>query len=115
MRDGDGLVAGRDSDRLAEDVIDTYAEFQTLLHGKGRFPGDHFRAFFDAVVHYVEATKGDVMIHRDVGSAVSGLREILELQSLRAPDWAIYAAERLDCMLFSGYDPYFEGDEPPGL
>jgi hypothetical protein len=22
---------------------------------------------------------------------------------------------RLECLLFSGYDPYFEGDEPPGL
>src|ERR1039458_9740532 len=24
-------------------------------------------------------------------------------------------AQRLECLLFSGYDPYFEGDEPPGL
>jgi hypothetical protein len=24
-------------------------------------------------------------------------------------------AEHLECLLFSGYDPHFEGNEPPGL
>jgi integrase/recombinase XerD len=33
----------------------------------------------------------------------------------RAPGQAISDADRLECMLFSEYDPYFEGDDPPGL
>jgi hypothetical protein len=24
-------------------------------------------------------------------------------------------AQRLECLLFIGYDPFFDGDEPPGL
>jgi hypothetical protein len=55
------------------------------------------------------------MIHRSVASAVNGLRDILQLKSFRAPGEAIADADRMECMLFLGYDPYFEGDEPPGL
>jgi hypothetical protein len=84
----------RDTDRLRKDVIDSHVEFQIRLHSKGQFPSDHFRAWFDAVVRYVEATKDDVMIHKDVASAVSGLREILE--SSHAPGKAIYDADRLE-------------------
>ena len=96
-------------------VMNAYEEFVTRLHGKGRFPSSYFKAFFDAVVCYVEATKDSEMIHKNVASTVNGLTEILSLQSLRASDRAIADADRLECMLFSGYDPYFEGDEPPGL
>jgi len=31
------------------------------------------------------------------------------------PDEVLLEAERLECLLFSGYDPHFDGDEPPGL
>jgi len=55
------------------------------------------------------------MIHREVVGAVKGLREILDLRSSRAPGRTIADADRLECMLFGGYDPHFEGDEPPGL
>jgi len=55
------------------------------------------------------------MIHRNVAAAVNGLRSIIELESFHAPGEAIYDADRLECMLFREYDPYFEGDEPPGL
>ncbi len=102
-------------DRLAEDVMNAYGMFQCHSHGKGRFPGSHFRVFFDAGVRYIEATKDAKMIHRNVASIVSGLTEILSLHFSRVPGWAIADADRLECMLFSEYDPHFEGDEPPGL
>ena len=108
-------MADRLADRLAEDVMNAYVEFETRLYGKGRFPSNHFKAFFDAVVRYADATKDDEMIHKKVASAVSGLTQILELPSSRAPGRAIADADRLECMVFSGYDPYFEGHEPPGL
>ena len=104
-----------DVDRLAEEVLNAYLEFESRLVRKGRFPNSHFKVFFDAVVCYVESTKDAKMIHRSVASAVSGLREILSLQTSLASDRAIADADRLECMLFSGYDPHFEGDEPPGL
>ena len=75
----------------------------------------YFKAFFEAVVRYTEAIKNSPMVHRKVASVVNGLREILELKSSRALGHAISDADRLECMLFSEYDPHFEGDEPPGL
>lgn len=104
-----------DSDKLAEEVMDAYAEFNMHLHDKGRFPINHFKTFFHAVVRYSDATKKEKMIHRNVASAINGFREMLELKSSRAPGKAIADADRLECILFGGYDPYFEGDEPPGL
>jgi len=106
-----------DGDALAEFVMKAYVAFDSRLHEKGRrrFPATEFKALFDAVVRYVEATKEESMIHRNVAGAISGLREILELKSFRAPGQAIADADRLECMIFAGYDPHFEGDEPPGL
>ncbi len=109
------LIGNTDIDILAEDVMNAYVEFESRLHGKGRFPNGHFKAFFDPVVCYLEATKDAKMIHRSVASIVSGLSEILTLQTLRVPDGAVADADRLECMLFSGYDPHFEGNEPTGL
>lgn len=104
-----------DSDKLAEDMMNAYTEFETHLYEKGPFPMFYFAAFFDVAVRYIESMKNSPMIHRNVASAISGLRKILELKSSRAPGQAISDADRLECMLFSEYDPYFEGHEPPGL
>ena len=104
-----------DSDKLAEDVMNAHAEFETHLYEKGPFPMSYFKAFFEVAVHYIESMKNSSMIHRNVASAINGLREILELKSSRAPGQAIYDADRLVCMLFEEYDPYFKGHEPPGL
>lgn len=104
-------------DALAEFVMKAHVAFDSKLHEKGRrrFPATEFKALFEAVVRYAEATKEETMIHKNVAGTISGLREILELKSLRAPGQAIADADRLECMLFAGYDPHFEGDEPPGL
>jgi hypothetical protein len=40
---------------------------------------------------------------------------LLEAGRKPAPGDVRCEAERLECLLFGGYDPYFEGDEPPGL
>jgi hypothetical protein len=45
----------------------------------------------------------------------TGLSILFEVECKRVPDDVLRDAERLECLLFSGYDPYFEGDEPPGL
>jgi hypothetical protein len=104
-----------DSDKLAEDVINAYAEFDMHLHEKGPFPMFYFMAFFEAAFRYIESMKNSPMIHRNVASSINGLRDMLQLKSSRAPGKAIRDADRLECMLFSEYDPHFEGDEPLGL
>jgi hypothetical protein len=55
------------------------------------------------------------MLHRSVVQAVNGLAEYLQSERKRVPDEVLLEAERLECLLFSGYDPHFDGDEPPGL
>lgn len=53
----------------------------------------------------------DPLIHREVVSAISGLREFLEIERKRVPGEVLYEADRLGCLFFAGYDPHFEGDE----
>ncbi|MFC1610363.1 hypothetical protein ACFL6C_05345 [Myxococcota bacterium] len=102
-------------DKLAEDVMDAHVAFHRHLNEKGPFPTDLFRAFFNAVVQYADAATDKPMIHRSVTSVVNGLREFLELKSFRTPGKVIADADRMESMLFGGYDPHFDGNEPPGL
>jgi hypothetical protein len=60
-------------------------------------------------------TEHDTLIHKSVTRAVNGLREYLEVERKRVPGDILFEADRLECQLFAGYDPSFEGDEPPGL
>jgi hypothetical protein len=47
--------------------------------------------------------------------AVNGLFDFLEAERECVPGDVLREAERLECLLFPGYDPHFEGDEPEGL
>jgi hypothetical protein len=90
-------------------------EFQDALSDKRRYPLQSFQAFVEAARRYAELTKSDPLIHRKVVAAVNGLADFLEVERKRVPQQVLWDAERLECLLFSGYDPHFEGDEPPGL
>lgn len=46
---------------------------------------------------------------------MSGLREYLQIERKRVPGDVLFDADRLETILFEGYDPSFEGDEPPDL
>ena len=48
-------------------------------------------------------------------SAVNGLTDYLTVERKRIPEKVVWDAQRLESLLFSGYDSDFEGDEPPGL
>jgi hypothetical protein len=47
--------------------------------------------------------------------AVHGLLEYLQSERKSVPNEVLMEAKRLECLLFLGYDPHFDGDEPPGL
>lgn len=51
-----------DSDKLAEEVMNAYTEFEMHFHGKGTFPMLYFKAFFEAVVRYTESIKNSPMV-----------------------------------------------------
>ena len=68
-----------------------------------------FKSFVVAANRYIEALGKDPLIHRDVVSTISGLREFLETERRRVPGEVLYEADRLECLFFAGYDPHFEG------
>jgi hypothetical protein len=104
------------ADRLADEVMKLWIEFElALCSDKRRYPVRQFQAFYSAARRYAESTKADSLIHKSVVGEVHGLVDFLRLERKRVPDGVLQDAERLECLLFTGYDPYFEGDEPPEL
>jgi hypothetical protein len=105
-----------EKDRLAAEAMECWVDFQDgLTSDKRKYPIQQFKAFWAVTKRYAELTRSDALIHRSVAEAVHGLADFLEVERKRVPDHVLRDAERLECLLFSGYDPYFEGDEPPGL
>ena len=102
-------------EQLANHVLDCRGEFDEQLVHARRFPSEEFDRLWEAVRSYAAAIGGRELIHRAVASEISGLREYLELEIFRTPGEILARADRMECMLFTGHDPYFEGDEPPGL
>jgi hypothetical protein len=109
-------MSGSEKDRLAALVIDQHCALQQALAGNRKgYPTREFRSFAAVMRQYVDATREDEMLHRGVVRAVNGLVEYLQSERKRVPDEVLLEAERLECLLFLGYDPHFDGDEPPGL
>jgi len=104
-----------EKDRMASEVQELWIDFQMALSDKRKYPVGQFRAFWEAGKRYAELTKSDALIHRVVVEAVNGLTDFLSVERKRVPELVLRDAERLESMVFSGYDCYFEGDEPPGL
>ena len=86
----------------------------SLASVKRKYPVQ-FQAFWLATKRYAESTKADALIHKSVAAAVHGLVDFLSAERKRVPADVLCEAERLECILFSGYERNFEGDEPPGL
>jgi hypothetical protein len=102
-------------DELARRVADLRTAFDLALSDKRKYPVQEFQAFVNGLHRYIEVTADDPVIHKNVVRAVNGLREFLEVERKRVPGSILFEADRLECQLFCGYDPKFEGDEPPGL
>ena len=109
-------MSGSEKDRLAALVIDQHCAFEQALAGsRKRYPTREFRSFAAVMRQYVDATRDDEMLHRSVVTTVHGLGANLQSERKRVPTEVLLEAERLECLLFLGYDPHFDGDEPPGL
>jgi hypothetical protein len=104
-----------DRDRSAAAVVQRWLDFQHALPGSRKYPVQQFKAFADAARSYIDMIKGDVLIHRSIATAINGLVDSLSAERKRVPGEVLWEAERLECLLFNGYDPHFKGDEPPGL
>ena len=108
-------MANPEKDRAAAEVVERHVDFELALSNKRKYPVQEFRAFVQSARRYIEMTEHDALIHKTIAHAVNGLREYLEVERKRVPGDILFEADRLECQLFAGYDPSFEGDEPPGL
>ena len=102
-------------DRAAREVVELKVSFEIALSSKRKYPSEEFSAFVQSVRRYIELTKRDAKMHKSVAEAVHGLREFIQVERSRIPEDVVFEADRLECQLFAGYDPSFEGEEPPGL
>ena len=109
-------MGDKEKDQLAASVTDRHCEFEEALAGNRRkYPTREFRLFAESVRLYIGKTRNDRMIHRDVARSVNGLVDYLRVERKRVPGEVLFEADGLECLLFGGYDPHFDGDEPPGL
>jgi hypothetical protein len=109
------VMAKSEKDRLAQRVADLRIAFDLALSDKRKYPVTEFNAFVRSARNYIKVTAGDAMVHKSVVQAVNGLREFLQVERKRIPRNILFEADRLECQFFAGYDPTFDGDEPPGL
>jgi hypothetical protein len=105
-----------ESERLADAVLCKHGYLELALADKRRkYPLSEFNSFIDAARCYVESIGRSNLIDRRVASILYGLSEYLRLERKSVPDQVFSELERIECLLFNGYDPHFEGDEPPGF
>jgi hypothetical protein len=89
--------------------------FPSALSDKRKYPVQQFRVVWEIGQRYAEMTKNDAMIHRVVVCAVNSMTDYLTYERKRVPEEVVLKAQRLESLIFEGYDSYFEGHEPPGL
>jgi hypothetical protein len=102
-------------DQLAAEAMDRWHDFERACRPKKKFPMREFRAFWLLAKQYAELTRSDKTIRRDLATAVHELTTVYGWASKAPENEAIADIERLECLVFCGYDPHFEGDEPPEL
>ena len=102
-------------DRAAEAVQKRWTDFELACAKKHKFPQQEFTAFVQAARLYIEMTQSDPLIHRVVASSLNDLRWRLDMVRKPVPGNVLFETDRLECQLYAGYDPYFEGLEPPEL
>jgi hypothetical protein len=102
-----------EKDRLAAEFEERWIDFQMALSGKRKYPVQQFRLAWEIGRRYAEMTKRDVMLHRVVVSAVNGMTDYLRCERKRVPEEVVLKAQRLESLVFAGYDSYFELSETP--
>jgi hypothetical protein len=109
------IITHKEKDVLAQKVVEAWIDFECKCRRGKPYPREEFYAFFNLAWAYAEITRRHRLIHRKVVGIMNGLVEGLEAERKRIPGKILYDADRLESLFFCGYDPYFEGDEPPGL
>ena len=103
-------------DRLASQVLELLIDFEMVLsETKRKYRAQEFFAFASAARRYIDLTRKDQLVRRDVAVALKDLAACLEVMRKGVPDAVVLEAHRLESLFFDGYGHYFEDDEPLGL
>ena len=109
------MMLNSEKDRLAAETMERWRDFEHGCRPKKKFPIREFRAFWSVAKRYAELTRSDKAIRRDLATAVHELTTVYGWASKTPENEAIADIQRLECLVFHGYDPHFDGDEPPEL
>jgi uncharacterized protein (DUF433 family) len=91
-----------EKNRLAAAVLDRWCSFEEALAGSKRtYPLQNFLTFVESARHYIEATRHDQLLRRDVAGVMNRLTDYLRLERKRVPATVLSEGDRLEC-LFSG-------------
>src|SRR5580693_2855170 len=93
--------------RLAERVEERWITFQSALSNKRKYPTAEFNAFAGSAKEYMRALGSDPLIHRKVANVIAGLVEFLRVERRRVPSAILQEADRIETIVFGGYDPHF--------
>src|ERR1700691_1681888 len=75
-RQGKHAMDNSEKDRLAKAVVDLWIFFQEALGAtKREYPTREFLSFVEATRSYIDLTRDDQLIHREVARAINGLTE----------------------------------------
>jgi hypothetical protein len=84
-----------EKNRVAKSVVDRWCSFHEALGGtKRKYPTPEFLSFAEAARSYIDLTRHDQLIHRDVANAINGLTEFLRLERKRVPGRILSEADR---------------------
>jgi hypothetical protein len=109
-------MTSTEKDRLAAEVTKCWEDFQEALSAdKRKYPFQQFKAFWTPTKSYAELTKSDSLIRRRVACVANGLVDFLEVERKRVPGDVLLDAERLERLVFNGYDPLFRGGRTSGI
>jgi hypothetical protein len=81
-------------DRSAAVVLRRWLDLQNALSVKRKYPVQQFKSFVEAARRYIELSKDDPLIHRNVAKAINGFTDFLEVERKRVPSDVLWEAER---------------------
>ena len=82
-------------DRLASQVLELLIDFEMALSQRRRkYPAQEFFAFASAARRYIDLTRKDQLVRRDVAVALKDLAACLEVRRKGVPDAVVLEAHR---------------------
>ena len=79
------------------------------------YPIPEFGLLAESARTCVEKTRSDDMVDQTVVGAVNGVVDELTVEKTNTRRSALRGRQILECLVFLGYGPSLDGDEPPGL